>query len=99
VDEGLDVNGNGVIDVGDIPEDALSYVPDVDSNGTIDVEEWLTYWAAQDPPMAWYYAPEDGMWIFNIADLVVSEQPITNNGSKLLQVRFYPVATTQYTPS
>jgi hypothetical protein len=49
--------------------------------------------------MAWYYAPEDGMWILNIADLVVSEQPITSDGSKLLQVRFYPVATTQYTPS
>jgi hypothetical protein len=98
VDDSLDLNGNGVIDEGDVPADAYTYVPDLDTDGTISVEEWLQYQAGLETPMAWYYAPEDSMWIFNIADLVVGEQPITNDGSKLLQVRFYPVATTQYTP-
>ena len=60
-------------------------------NGTIDViEEWLAFQADVDPPMAWYYGPEDGMWIFNIADLVVTEQGLVNDGTKLLQIRFYP---------
>jgi len=62
-----------------------------DCNGTIDlIEEWLAFQADLDPPMAWYYAPEDGMWIFNIADLVVTEQGLVNDGTKLLQIRFYP---------
>jgi uncharacterized repeat protein (TIGR01451 family) len=35
-------------------------------------------------------------WIFNIADLVWTDQGLVNDGSKLLQLRFYPVATTEY---
>lgn len=38
----------------------------------------------------------DNVWIFNIADVVVQEQTITNDGTKLLRVRFYPVATTEF---
>jgi hypothetical protein len=57
---------------------------------TVTVEEWLCYNAGLNPPMAWYYGPEDGMWIFNIADLVVTEQGLVNDGTKLLQIRFYP---------
>jgi hypothetical protein len=37
----------------------------------------------------------DNVWIFNIADVVIPEQTITNDGTRLLQVRFYPVATTE----
>ena len=48
-----------------------------------------------DAGLATYYENE---WIFNIADLVVTQQDITNDGTKLLQVRFYPVATTEYVP-
>jgi len=57
---------------------------------TVTVEEWLCYNAGLTPPMAWYFSPEDGMWIFNIADLVVTEQGLVNDGTKLLQIRFYP---------
>jgi len=57
---------------------------------TVTVEEWLCYNAGLTPQMAWYYGPEDGMWIFNIADLVVTEQGLVNDGTKLLQIRFYP---------
>jgi hypothetical protein len=56
----------------------------------VTVEEWLCYNAGLTPPMAWYFSEGDGMWIFNIADLVVTEQGLENDGTKLLQIRFYP---------
>jgi hypothetical protein len=37
-------------------------------------------------------------WVFNVADLVVQSQNVDNDGTKLWQVRFYPVATTTYIP-
>ena len=43
--------------------------------------------------MAWYFANE---WIFNIADLVITEQGLMNDGTKLVQIRFYPVVTTTF---
>ena len=99
-DERLDINENGVIDQGDVPEDAYNTIPatqpyDTDGNQIIDVNEWLAYQSQQDPPMAWYFEEK---WIFNIADLVVTEQGLVNDGTKLLQIRFYPVATTEFTP-
>jgi len=63
------------------------------NNGSIDIEEWLAYNADLDPPMAWYFANE---WIFNIADLVITEQGLMNDGTKLVQIRFYPVVTTTF---
>ena len=102
----LDISGpngtpDGVIDAYDVPANATAIViaagknvtdydcgPWGDCNGTIDlIEEWLAFQADLDPPMAWYY---DGVWIFNIADLVVTEQGLVNDGTKLLQIRFYP---------
>jgi hypothetical protein len=38
------------------------------------------------------------VWIFDIADLVVTQQPIDNDGTKLMKLRFYPIATTEFTP-
>jgi len=32
----------------------------------------------------------DAAWIFDIADLVVTAQGITNDGAGLVQIRFYP---------
>ncbi len=103
VDARLDLNEDGVIDVDDIPE------ADYDGDGTVDrdynqdgvvdeadVEAWLIDMSLLDPPMAWYFAEE---WILNIADLVITEQGLVNDGTKLLQVRFYPVDTTEFTPN
>jgi hypothetical protein len=109
VDSRLDTNGpdgvpDGTIDQFDIPiadydGDALT-APNQDYNNDglvneVDMEAWLTDMAALESPMAWYY---DGEWITNIADLVITEQGLQNDGTKLLQVRFYPVATTQFKP-
>jgi hypothetical protein len=95
VDERLDMNKDGVIDESDVPEDAITYVSDLDGNYIIDVEEWLRFQADLALPMAWYFDEE---WILNIADLVVTEQGLVNDGTKLLQIRFYPVATTEFKP-
>lgn len=88
----LDISGpeglaDGVIDVYDVP---LDYDGDLD----IDADDFVLWQQAQQASgSATYYENE---WILNIADLVVSEQNITNEGAKLLKVRFYPVATTVY---
>jgi len=102
VDARLDANDDGVIDILDVPlgdydGDPLTD-PDRDYNNDgvedeADVEEWLTDMSLLDPPMAWYFANK---WILNIADLVITEQGLENDGTKLLQVRFYPVDTTAF---
>lgn len=102
VDERLDTypapDGDGVIDVNDVPIEYDLVINGGNANGFIDefeLENWLNDMAALDPPMAWWFADT---WILNIADLVVTEQGLVNDGTKLLQIRFYPVETTEYTP-
>lgn len=81
-DDVLDINGDGVIDVNDVPVD-------LDGDGDIDDVDLGIFLSLN----CTFYNQE---WIFNIADLVVQDQDINNNGSKLLKLRFYPVATTEY---
>jgi hypothetical protein len=101
VDETLDTaEPYGTIDINDVPlgdyDDNFITDPNRDYNADgnideLDVEDWLTDTAALD--MAWSFDKE---WILNIADLVVIEQKLVNDGTKLLQIRFYPVSTTEY---
>jgi len=102
VDATLDANDDGVIDINDVPEadyDGDPLTPDdrdYNDDGSVDeadVEAWLIDMAALAEPMAWYFANE---WIFNIADLVITEQGLMNDGTKLVQLRFYPVVTTTF---
>ena len=101
VDATLDANDDGIMDINDVPvADYGEAMPganrDYNNDGVedeADVEAWLTDMAALDPPMAWYFANE---WIFNIADLVITEQGLMNDGTKLVQLRFYPVVTTTF---
>ena len=102
VDATLDANDDEVIDINDVPVadyDGNPVTPDnQDYNNDLvideaDVEAWLTDMAALAEPMAWYFANE---WIFNIADLVITEQGLMNDGTKLVQLRFYPVVTTTF---
>lgn len=93
-DATLDLNLDGEISVEDVP---LSY--DLlenggNGNGIIDQAEfdlWLLDMEAAG--LVQYYEDE---WILNIADLVTTDQVISNDGIKLLKIRFYPVATTEY---
>ena len=35
-------------------------------------------------------------WVFNVADIVIQEQDFVNDGTRLMQIRFYPRATTVF---
>jgi hypothetical protein len=88
-DASLDSNLDGVIDENDVP---LDY--DLNLNGIIDEDEFVNWQLDQvDAGLANSYENE---WILNIADLVVTDQTVSNDGTKLLKIRFYPVATTEY---
>ena len=89
----LDLNGDGQITVDDVPYD-------YDGDGLIDDVDF-GIWQDEQVLLGWatYYADEDDQWIFNIADLVVTDQTVSNDGTKLLKIRFYPVATTEYVPN
>ena len=78
----LDLNGDGVIDVNDVPSD-------LDDNGVIDAVD-LTLFLNQSCDL---YQNE---WVFNVADLVVESMDYNNSGAKTLQIRFYPRSTTTF---
>ena len=103
VDGSLDINdeqdtGNpdGQITFHDIPKDSGAGVGwDYDGDGDVDDEDvnaWLT--DLGDPILARYY---EDWWVFDIAEIVTQSWDIENDGTKLLQIRFYPVATTTFT--
>ncbi len=91
VDARLDLNEDGVIDENDLDLYNTAHETSYDT-----VENWLIAMSELDSPMAWYFSPDENMWIFNIADLVITEQGLENDGTKLVQIRFYPVATTLF---
>ncbi len=98
---------DGIIDDCDVPSDADTQISNLgknpldydqgefgDNSGSVDIiEEWLAFQADENPHLVTYV--ED--WIWNVAQLVVSEQDINNDGSKLFKIRFYPVSTTTFT--
>lgn len=93
-DASIDTSGpdgvpDGVIDEYDVPSD-------YNEDGYIDSED-LQPWLEEQEGLykCTYYSNE---WILNIADLVVTEQDASNDGGKLLKIRFYPVATTEFIP-
>lgn len=98
----LDSNIDGVVDINDVPlgdYDLNVNTPDnrdYNNSGIVDsadLDAWLLYMITLDSTDATYISNQ---WIFNIADIVEQDQSIVNDGAKLLQVRFYPVATTDF---
>jgi len=87
---GYDLNTDGAID----PFDG-SY------NEADEFENWLEDKIPGDQTEADFYITlwehyETPVWVFTIADLVYHNQVISNYGIKNLQIRFYPVATTEF---
>ena len=88
-DASLDTNVDGVIDELDVP--AI-----YDTNGTPGIQQdELSTWLA-DQALLGTCTFHDTEWVFNVADLVVQDQDVTNDGTKLLKIRFYPVSTTEF---
>jgi len=95
VDSSLDTNGplgvpDGAITILDVPlADYGSGVVSRDfNNDGVEDDLDIAAWLATQGSLATQYTAE---WIFNIADFVVTEGDITNDGTKLFQVRFLPV--------
>jgi hypothetical protein len=106
VDAILDTNSSlddgipdGAINLWDVPlgnYDVASY-PDPDGTLTPDNRDFnndgvendldVSAWLATKGDLATEYIDE---WIFNIADVVTTEGEVTNDGTKLFQIRFYP---------
>ena len=68
---------NGYLDIGDVP---------ADQNGDSVIDEtdltlWLDYLVSIDEAV--YY---DGIWIFDVADMVISGQTIVNDGTMSARV-------------
>ena len=89
-----DPPGDGVINTFDVP-----ITPQWDTElpyGVITQDEFEVWREAQVAAgLAWYF---EDRWILDIADLVFANQDVYSDGGKLLQVRFYPMWTTEYTP-
>ena len=82
-DDSYDTNGDGSITVDDI-------LVDLNGDGVIDELELAIYLASNCTHF-------DSKWVFNVADLVVVDNTITNDNVNLLKLRFYPVSTTEFT--
>lgn len=80
-DQAYDTDGDGQITAAD--------AGDLNGDNTTDQADLDLY-------LALYCTPYESEWVFNIADLVVYGWDYKNNGSKLLQVRFYPTSTTEF---
>ena len=96
----LDTSGpggvpDGVIDIFDTPIEYDLIANGGNGSGFIDQFEFEN-WLADEEALGTctFYENE---WVFNVADLVVQDQEIQNDGSKLLKIRFYPVSTTEFT--
>ena len=88
-----DLIGDGVIDPFDGSYSELD-----------EFENWLEDKIPGDQTVADFYITlwehyETPVWVFTIADLVYHNQLVSNYGIKNLQIRFYPVDSTEFTPA
>jgi hypothetical protein len=83
-----DMNGDGIVDAFDDH--------DLNADGDIDVDDFELWIDALELAGTVLDYRTDPTWVFDLADLVVYGWDYQNNGSKLVQVRFYPDADTEY---
>jgi hypothetical protein len=84
----LDTNGDGILDTLDVPAEY-----DTNGDGVIDSSE-LSSWL--DLQVSSGMCEVKSAWVWDIADLVVQSTTVSNDGAKLLKIRWYPVDTTSY---
>jgi len=86
-----DLDNNGVIDAWDGSYDESdefeNWLEDKIPGNQTESDFYVTLWEHYQTPV----------WVFTIADLVYSNQVISNQGIKNLQIRFYPVDGTEFT--
>ncbi|HEX9816158.1 MAG TPA: hypothetical protein VGB18_04185 [Candidatus Thermoplasmatota archaeon] len=82
-DQTFDTDGDGEITVADLGD------ADLNGDGVVDDADLALYLEAN-------CAYLESEWVFNIADLVVYGWDWQNHGSKLVQVRFYPMSSTTF---
>ena len=83
----LDFNGNGYFDDGDAVSDNATPCQGLYTT----VEPWLVCLESQG--LVEYVEP---MWIFDVAEMMITGQEVENDGTRNFQIRFYPVATTEF---
>jgi hypothetical protein len=85
-----DLDRNGVIDPWDSSYDEAdefeNWLEDKIPGDQTEADFYITLWEHYETPV----------WVFTIADLVYHNQLVSNYGIKNLQIRFYPVATTEF---
>jgi hypothetical protein len=89
-DTSLDLNGDGDLTLADL-------TTDMDGDLDIDVDDFEMWISELVIAGLVIDARTESVWIFDIADLVVYGWDYKNNGSKLVQIRFYPDDQTEYT--
>lgn len=88
-DTSLDLNGDGDLTLDDLTDDQ-------DGDGDIDLVDFEMWIDTLENANLVVDARTEPIWIFDIADLVVYGWNYQNNGSKLVQIRFYPDEQTVY---
>ncbi len=83
----LDFNGNGYFDDGDAVSDNATPC----KYTFTEVEPWLDCLV-----LAGMVEKVGPMWIFDVAEMMITGQEVWNDGTRNFQIRFYPVATTAF---
>jgi len=93
--DSLDTDGNKILEPADFGlTDAEVDALFGDGVAPLTNEEFLAFLMDVAPECEFKFE----QWVFNVADLVVQSTDLKNDGNKLLKTRWYPVATTTFTP-
>lgn len=95
-----DQNNDGVLDESDALIAGYDTNPIDGKISDVEFRSWLIS-LGLDPNLYWFefwHSYETPVWVFTIADLVYQNQVVHNYGIKNLQIRFYPVEGTTFTP-
>ena len=87
-----DINGDTVVD----DEFAAPSEHDLNGDAVVNDADFQLWLADLEAAGLYKDFSDEPVWVFEIADLVVYGWDYENNGSKLVQVRFYPINQTEF---